>query len=213
MAEPLPLTLLATHEVMKYGIKKKCNKIPFALEINLSTHTKQCARKFTEKNLSYFIERDDMICAEYLIINDPRILCSDSILSAIDANSIKTIDFLRSLNCPWSENTTSHAAYLGRLKCLKWVHENGCNWDQQTTSEAAIGGRVDCMRYARMHGCPWSSMTVESAAEEGQLSCMRYAIRAGCPWSMTETFNTLLLAQIRRNTVDVSKCMTYLLNL
>jgi hypothetical protein len=57
-------------------------------------------------------------------------------------NSLETLKFLRSLNCPWSSNICPRAVKFGRFDILLWAVSNGCPWQLEDILEAAAWSKV-----------------------------------------------------------------------
>jgi hypothetical protein len=66
------------------------------------------------------------------------------------------LDFIKGLYAMGyirSSNLTKHAAMLGHLELLKWLHETGCPWGYGTIRDARIAGETECLEYALANGC------------------------------------------------------------
>jgi hypothetical protein len=48
-----------------------------------------------------------------------------------------------------------------------WARENDCPWDEETCSHAARGGHLEVLKWARESGCPWTEDTRRLAASKG----------------------------------------------
>lgn len=128
------------------------------------------------------IENDHMDC----------MICAQSFANSLNnqklcvfAAFMEKIRFLKyafEIGSPWSTKVTLFAGTLGNLDCLKFAHENGCPWHELTCCHTAKFGHLDCLKYAHENNCPWDVNTTESAATNGQLECLIYAFENHCPW-------------------------------
>jgi len=57
-------------------------------------------------------------------------------------NSLETLQYLRSFNCPWSDNVCVEAVNYGRLDILLWAVSNGCPWKLKEILEAAAHSKI-----------------------------------------------------------------------
>jgi hypothetical protein len=91
--------------------------------------------------------------------------------------------WLRSIGCPWDEETCLIASASGHLHILQWARQNGCPWNESTCALAAANGHYDSLVWARENGCPWSAMTFEMAvAGTDRPEMLTFLWVLGCPW-------------------------------
>lgn len=137
-----------------------------------------------------------------------------TVAMAAEAGRLDAVQFLRSVGCPWDEDTFSFAALEGHkevllwakehgcemtaeafrfaaskgdLVTLQWLHEIGCPWDADAIASAAGVGRIDIIEWLRGVGCPWDETACSSAASLGQLDTLQWLHTHGCPWDWNTT--------------------------
>jgi hypothetical protein len=72
--------------------------------------------------------------ANDFLFNHERI--TEAAVSTI-GNSLEILQYLRSFNCPWSDNVCVEAVKYGRMDILLWAVANGCPWKLEEIMEAA----------------------------------------------------------------------------
>ena len=103
--------------------------------------------------------------------------------SAATHGNLPGLQFLRSVGCPWNEETCRFAALSGYLAVLQWCRENGCPWDERTCASAAKHGQLTVLQWCRENGCPWDEETCAFAAFSGNLAVLQWCRENGCPWN------------------------------
>jgi hypothetical protein len=123
------------------------------------------------------------------------------------------LQWLRSIGCPWDENTCASATI--NLGILRWVRENGCPWDKGVLTaairhalprsrevvqwllengcprpadgcqSAARFDRLEHLQLLRANGFAWDERVCADAAECGHLELLKWAHANGCPWDKT----------------------------
>lgn len=82
------------------------------------------------------------------------------------------------LNC-------SHAARVGHLICLRYLHRVKQQDITGLDTVAAFHGHLDCLKYVHESGVAWSVLTIGCAAMTGHSECLIYAHKNGCPVDIT----------------------------
>jgi hypothetical protein len=91
--------------------------------------------------------------------------------------------WLRSIGCPWDEDTCTIASAYGHLHIMQWARQNGCPWNESTCELAAANGHYDSLVWACENGCPWSAMTFEMAvAGTDSPKMLTFLWVLGYPW-------------------------------
>eukprot|EP00051_Salpingoeca_urceolata_P023558 m.400314 g.400314 ORF g.400314 m.400314 type:complete len:132 (-) comp20114_c4_seq2:2675-3070(-) len=67
--------------------------------------------------------------------------------------SLECLQYLLEQKCPWDTRATFHAARLGHLPVLKFLHENGCPFDEDCIN-ASMNGDQAVLQYLTQIGCP-----------------------------------------------------------
>jgi hypothetical protein len=124
--------------------------------------------------------------------------------TAASNNSIKCLEYLYSINCPWNTESCSAASSKGYLECLTFLHNSGCLWDHETCSRAAANGHLNCLKYARENECEWNVDTCNLSAFYGHLNCLIYAHENNCQWNDETMMNACYN--------NSHECLLYMLN-
>lgn len=69
--------------------------------------------------------------------------------------NLEALQWLRSKDFAWNEDTCAHAAKKGNMEILKWARENGCPWDTRVREHAVENCDTFMLEWARCNGAPW----------------------------------------------------------
>lgn len=140
-------------------------------------------------------------------------LTDDAIWEAGMDGRVDSIEYLRSIGCPWDTLSPLGAAMTGEKECIDYLLDNGCPFDESLTEVTASRGHWDLLRHLISRGCPigprvpeaiaetgdikflkeieaekyWTKTATFAAASAGELKCLKYLIDNGCPYD-SETF-------------------------
>jgi hypothetical protein len=111
---------------------------------------------------------------------------STSIASAF--GSLAKLEWAATCGMPLSSKLLNHAARIGHIEQLRFLHAHGCAWEpckdygEDPCAGAAAGGHLHVLQWAHTNGCPWNELTCSAAAEGGHMSVLQWACAHGCPW-------------------------------
>jgi hypothetical protein len=86
---------------------------------------------------------------------------------------VTKLAWLRSVGCPWDEETCASTLYIKAkepLELLRSPRANGCPWDERTCLRAIIyrrnrDGRFAAFKWAIANGCPYSPTCISFLGE------------------------------------------------
>jgi hypothetical protein len=130
--------------------------------------------------------------------------------NAAEGGHLHVLEWLHSVNCPWTANTCEKAAKGGHLEVLKfavangcecgdvleiafrsnrfdifqWACENGCKPLAGAIDAAVYAGRLDIVKILHELGCKWGQNAIDcwTAACMGNLEILKWLHEHGCPW-------------------------------
>ena len=108
-----------------------------------------------------------------------------TINAAVRQGNLEMIKYCVAKKCPINTWACAHAAYKGRLECLKYLREEGkAPWDSDTASWAAENGHLHILEYlVERKYDKYDEVACENAAENGHLDCLKYLREtAKAPW-------------------------------
>ena len=101
----------------------------------------------------------DIPSLQYLFCEDKFFGC-EMCSAAARTCDLKELKWLRSIGCPWNEDTCTAAAEHGHLDVLQYCRANGCPWNELSLNDAAFNGHLHVVKWCRANGYPWSTQTV-----------------------------------------------------
>ena len=85
------------------------------------------------KTIEYAASNGHYNCLKYAYENGCPIHLNTSICAKIAENGhLECLKYIHThIDCPWDEDTCTHACFAVNLDCLKYAYENGCKIDIQ----------------------------------------------------------------------------------
>ncbi len=74
---------------------------------------------------------------------------SETCSSASYGGNLETLIYLRSIGCPWDDETVELAASRGHIAIVMWAIRNNCDWNHLAVSAAAMGGHLNIIKWIR----------------------------------------------------------------
>jgi hypothetical protein len=100
---------------------------------------------------------------------------------------LETLEYLRSVECPWSEATAHAAAEGGHMDTLRWVIANGCPSDNGTQLYASGNGNLEMVRWLHHRGHPVTPSVLDAAVSAGATDIIDWARSIGIEHASTFT--------------------------
>jgi hypothetical protein len=128
--------------------------------------------------------------------------------AAAYSGSLDLLQYLRSLECPWSRTTCHAAALGGQLEVLRWADGQSCAWNLGTiTYCAAAAGAPHVIEWARSqgHDNEWDTYSFLVAGQNVRLDTIRWLRANGCPWDEKNLKKSLKLARDREAAMKARK--------
>lgn len=154
-------------------------------------------------------------CTKYIYERFKPRLSPEHCAIAAEARDIETLKYLRSIGCPWDEETSRRAAKSGSIDCLEYVFEHkaklctlmyefaiesgnprafvliykrGYPLESRITERVALQGWTTVLRMLHRAGVQLDERCCEAAAMQGNFGCMKYSHLAGVPWKKSCTY-------------------------
>lgn len=108
----------------------------------------------------------------HIIAVSPDNICD---LAAIDGN-ISILQWAIALGEIPTTKTTASAAKSGCLQTLEYLRSIQCPWDAAVYAKAAANGHNHIIQYARDNGLPFDVLYCAKAAKHGQLAVIEYLL-------------------------------------
>ncbi|GFH53320.1 hypothetical protein CTEN210_09796 [Chaetoceros tenuissimus] len=113
---------------------------------------------------------------------------NDLINVATESDGLELIQYFRSQQLSWGEQTFRIAARIGNIALLEYLLENGCSHDDPLICSNAIEinnheKASEVLKWLHEHNIPWNEKTCATAAGKGNLIALKYARLNGCPWN------------------------------
>ena len=106
--------------------------------------------------------------------------------NAAEGGHLHVLEWLHSMNCPWTAKTCEKAAEGGHLEVLKFARANGCKWNRDVLRAAIRKNHFDVVQWLCENGCKRNEWTMYEAARFGDLDIVKYLREIGCelggPW-------------------------------
>ena len=123
--------------------------------------TSESGLKAVTVSLAY---KGDLNKLRWIHMHDCAVLSTYACWNAAEGGHLHVLEWLHSMNCPWTAKTCEkaaegghlEAAHNGRLEILKWLRDHGCPWDSATPTTANYHEHWDILKYAIDNGCPGS---------------------------------------------------------
>jgi hypothetical protein len=87
------------------------------------------------------------------------------------------------VNCSYSSNAASSAAFNGHVNILQFLFENNYDFNPNISRHASTGGSLEALQWLVGHGFILSRNTCTYAAGVGRLDIVEWAHENGCGWN------------------------------
>lgn len=185
-----------------YKIAARCNDIEilkFLHENNVPWHKKTCTSAISYDYVKYVIDNgfpwDEKIlinaikrgCLEtikyhYETNNHQHIYSDELTRHAAKTSNIPILEYLRSKQCPWNENSYEQAVKKNNMELVKYLDENGCPCDNNICTIAAMRGNFEILKYLHNKGHMLDEETFLEAALGDYIEIVKYLYDNNCPY-------------------------------
>jgi hypothetical protein len=125
-------------------------------------------------------------------------------VNAARLNQLPVLQYLRSVDCPWSGRVLAEAASSGALELLRWAVDHGCplamfqhdsagdsdqsdddEFDNYILHAAAHGGHIELLSWVkqRFPELQYDVNVMSAAVRKGHTAMCEHLLADGCPWS------------------------------
>lgn len=109
---------------------------------------------------------------------------------------VKALEFLHGIGCVWDQIATNNAAQYGHLDCLRYIHETGGDFTETTISLAAQYGHFECLVYLHENHCPSNRSLLRHVVRKGDMKMLEYLHQTGYPWDTVITAEAMEYGQL-----------------
>jgi len=92
------------------------------------------------------------------------------------------LEWAKSCDYRWNNETASYAAQGGHLEILKWLREEKYYWDRSVVEDAAFGGQIEVLKWLwKEKSCKyyWTESVYNHAASGGQIKVLKWLFNKG----------------------------------
>ena len=145
--------------------------------------TSESGLKAVTVSLAY---KGDLNKLRWIHMHDCAVLSTYACWNAAEGGHLHVLEWLHSMNCPWTAKTCEKAAEGGHLEVLKFARANGCKWNRDVLRAAIRKNHFDVVQWLCENGCKRNEWTMYEAARFGDLDIVKYLREIGCelggPW-------------------------------
>ncbi|GFH53327.1 hypothetical protein CTEN210_09803 [Chaetoceros tenuissimus] len=104
------------------------------------------------------------------------------------SDGLELIQYLRSQEISWGEQTFRFAAKIGNISFLQYLVDTGCPHEDPSIYTHAMEIKdnekaLEVLQWLHQHGVPWNENTCFKAVEKGNLQALKYLRSNDCPWN------------------------------
>ena len=103
------------------------------------------------------------------------------------SDGLELVQYLRSQEISWGEQTFRVAAKIGNLTFLQYLLDTGCPHEDPRICSNAVEIKdhekaLEVLQLLQEHDVPWNENSCATAARRGNLKALKYARSKDCPW-------------------------------